>query len=232
MHAPRSIWVEINRVHTTARGLSAFTTLAAIRHPCSRFVSAFNYLMRREGTSARDNEWTTKHIGPGTSGAAEHTKTIDQFVAYLQRGADPSLWESATGVNHFKPMHKQLFFKNGSFGIDVVVCQEDWQRGIERLQAARPDLKMPDELISGHAKRSHYNSSVNHYKHTCAELEPQTRAAIEEHYKLDYCIFGYTLEPPSPGGSEGARASAAACGTPSREEYTRQMEKCKQALLG
>lgn len=210
------------RQSADARELTDFTTIGGIRHPCNRFISAFNYLVHKKTTSPADNAWTDTHIG---------TKTIDEFVTYLQqpRGTHrSSLWDAVKmGVNHFKPMHNQLFYKNGNFGVDIVMCQENLMLGIDRLKAARPDLVIPDTLASMHMKRIENSTLIDRDKRACADLEPETKAAIEKHYRLDYCIFGYTLKPPShEGAADVFDATSAACGTISRQEYTSRMAKC------
>lgn len=147
--------------------LSTFTTFSIIRHPCSRFVSAFNYLTK--GGNSGDKKWAAKNIG---------NSTLAEFVQKL----DLHQWSFAKHELHLKPQHMQLFYPNGTFGVGLLMCQEGWDVGMDRLLSVRPDMKglLP---ATTHALEMHHE--------TCAALNPETRSHIEKFYALDYC----TLNP-------------------------------------
>lgn len=174
--------------------LSTFTTFSIIRHPCSRFVSAFNYLTK--GGNSGDKKWAAKNIG---------NSTLEEFVQKL----DLHQWSFAKHELHLKPQHMQLFYPNGTFGVGLLMCQEGWDVGMDRLLSVRPDMKglLP---ATTHALEMHHEA--------CAALNPETRSHIEKFYALDYCIFNF---PSSPSEIDTKK-----CGQLSQAEYSIRRKDC------
>ena len=155
------------------REITNFVKAAHIRHPCDRFVDAFDYLSS-SSSNPGDKELKNTFIG---------NKSIDEFVMELEQ--NPELFNR---VAQFTPMSSFLFHPDGTFGIDVALCHETWDEGLNRLSNDF-NLPVPRELYS--------NESTPSPHRTCADLQPETRAAIERIYQLDYCVFGYDSLPQS-----------------------------------
>jgi hypothetical protein len=166
------------------RALTDFATAAHIRHPCERYISAFHYLKDGKGNT-HDTAWAEEHIG---------SMSIDEFVQ-SQREKN---WPGDDHYTHFNEMHPFLFHSNGEFGIDHLLCQEQWDEGIARLYSS-VGMPTPDYLLN--SSKDVTNKKPNHArenKHeSCADLQPETRQAIEEKYAMDYCVFGYASIPSS-----------------------------------
>ena len=152
------------------RQLTDFVKVAHIRHPCDRFVSAFAYLTS-DKCNPGDKEWAKKYI-KGMS--------IDDFVLQLEKNPELLQWA------HFTPMWRWVFMPEGTFGIDVAMCQETWDQSLDRLSNGF-NLPVPNELYSTHALQNKHSK--------CEDLLPKTKAAIERIYQMDYCIFGYDTLP-------------------------------------
>jgi len=152
------------------RQLTDFIKAAHIRHPCDRFISAFAYLTS-DKCNEGDKEWAKKSI---------KGKSIDEFVLELEKTPDLLTWA------HFAPMSNFLFHRDGTFGIDVALCQETWDQSLNKLSKGL-DLPVPDKLYSTHSLKNGHSK--------CEDLLPQTKAAIERIYHMDYCTFGYDSLP-------------------------------------
>jgi hypothetical protein len=153
------------------RQLSNFVKASHIRHPCDRFISAYAYLSS-DKCNEGDAEWARRHIGD---------KSIDDFALELEKDLDLRLQA------HFMPMWPFLFHPDGTFGIDVAMCQETWNQGLDKL-ANGFNIPVPDDLYTGSALLKNDHSK-------CEELRPETRAVLERVYQMDYCIFGYDPIP-------------------------------------
>ena len=113
---------------------------------------------------------------------AENTigdRTIDEYVHRLEETGFHS------NAIHFKPQYYFVESKDGkSIDVSNILCQEDWEEGTDRLAAAIghnngfPQLRTSQLLSNAHE--------------SCSDLAPDTVAAIERLYKLDYCLFGYS----------------------------------------
>ena len=154
------------------RGINDFVKAAHIRHPCSRFISAYAYLTS-DICNPGDKRWAKEHIG---------NMSLDDFILKLER--EPGL----TGKAHLRPLHHWLFYPDGTFGLDVALCQENWNESLDVLgEYLGGSDRIPKELYSSHSLQNAHNS--------CAELRPETRQAIERVYAMDYCIFGFFSQP-------------------------------------
>ena len=158
-------------MHAERRGISDFTKAAHIRHPCDRFIDAFE-LMTSDQANEGDKRWTEQYIGD---------KSIDDFVAEIEKNPEELLLEA-----HFFPMWQWLFNADGTYGLDVTMCYEAWSDGLDKLTNDF-NVPIPDGLKS-------YESETNKPS-KCQDLRPETIAAIERIYHMDYCIFGYDAIP-------------------------------------
>eukprot|EP00559_Dactyliosolen_fragilissimus_P005352 CAMPEP_0184865172 /NCGR_PEP_ID=MMETSP0580-20130426/17205_1 /TAXON_ID=1118495 /ORGANISM="Dactyliosolen fragilissimus" /LENGTH=318 /DNA_ID=CAMNT_0027364267 /DNA_START=1 /DNA_END=957 /DNA_ORIENTATION=+ len=158
------------------RSLNGFTSATTIRHPCDRFISAFNYLSSRKGNRV-DTSWADAHIG---------NYTIDEFVMNQEKKG----FHDMRNWIHFKKQH--LFVLNeGDVDIDIVMCQEEWEEGVRRLFQALGKEIIPSyfmDTFNTTSKEGH-SLKLNHRK--CSDLKDSTRRAIERYYALDYCLFEY-----------------------------------------
>jgi hypothetical protein len=194
----------------TARdATTGFATATTIRHPCDRFVSSWQY---------------TKH-DPRAKGAKSiadrfflgNYENIEDWVDYLEKY--PRQWmRIQRKVIHFTPMVHWTFHQDGNFGIDVVLCQEEWGDGVERLSEIVNIVdNVPQELLN--LRHRHTNHS------TCASLPTRTVKAIEKAYVLDMCVFGYGIF---------RSAGLAICSgrqLRSRDFYTERYRICHKELL-
>lgn len=154
------------------RGISNFVKAAHIRHPCSRFVSAYAYLTS-EICNLHDKRWAKENIG---------NMSLDEFLKKIEQ--EPTLLEWV----HFTPMWHYVFTPEGKFGLDVALCQENWNEGLDVLgEYLGGSDRIPKELYSSHSLQNAHSS--------CAELRPETRQAMERVYAMDYCIFGFSSQP-------------------------------------
>ncbi|KAL3775027.1 hypothetical protein HJC23_002694 [Cyclotella cryptica] len=175
------------------RGIDGFLTVAHIRHPCSRFISAFEYMKSDKGALG-DQSWARKNIG---------SLSIDEFVLKVQN--DPSILSKV----HFRPMVSFLFYRDGSFGIDQVICQERWNAGLRRL-ASKMKTPLPDKLFSTHVNENPHNA--------CKDLKVETRLVIEQVYRMDYCVFGYDHFPHKKESCPQSRTA--------KEHFTQRYAQC------
>mmetsp|Transcript_17934 Transcript_17934/g.51391 ORF Transcript_17934/g.51391 Transcript_17934/m.51391 type:complete len:333 (+) Transcript_17934:1-999(+) len=163
--------VQYMTLNAQERGIDNFVKAAHIRHPCSRFISAYAYLTS-DICNPGDKLWANEHIG---------NLSLDDFILKLERE------QSLTGKAHLRPLHHWLFHPDGTFGLDVALCQESWNESLDVLGEYLGSDRIPKELYSSHSLQNAHNS--------CAELRPEARQAIERVYAMDYCIFGFASEP-------------------------------------
>ena len=153
------------------RGISDFTKAAHIRHPCDRFVDAFEFMTSDQANDG-DRAWANEHIGD---------KSIDEFVLEIEKNPEDFIHEA-----HFSPMWKYLFHSDGTYGLDITMCQETWAESLDKLSSGF-NVPVQDELKT--------NEAMTNQQSKCQDLRPDTVAAIERIYRMDYCIFGYDALP-------------------------------------
>ena len=175
------------------RGISNFVKAAHIRHPCDRFVSAFAYL-KSDLCNPGDKKWANEFIGK---------KSIDEFVVETEN--NPDLLRTA----HFRSQWVWLFYRDGTFGIDAVLCQETWDESLDML-SRQFNISVPRELYFEHKLLNRHSM--------CGDLLPETRETIKRIYQMDYCIFGYDDSP---------RASCHQSKVPP-EDLKRQYQVCSE----
>ena len=83
-------------------------------------------------------------------------------------------------------MWQWLFQPDGTYGLDITMCHETWSDSVDKLSkdyslTVPVSLKTTDALVKHQSK--------------CQDLRPDTRAAIEQIYQMDYCIFEYEALP-------------------------------------
>lgn len=172
---PSSHWtVEELLENSTTRDLEGYLTATTVRNPCDRFLSAFYYLKNDPRSLQVAN--TTKHF------RIDQYDTVDAYVNdYLDK--EPIRWSQLQNFFHFTRMEHYVFFKNRTFGIDVVMCQEHWNEGVERLYK-RLNSTVPPNI------KQHFRKNKNRTT-TCDDLKPSTRESINREYAMDFCLFGY-----------------------------------------
>mmetsp|Transcript_18645 Transcript_18645/g.32055 ORF Transcript_18645/g.32055 Transcript_18645/m.32055 type:complete len:335 (-) Transcript_18645:4-1008(-) len=147
---------------------SMYQSFAIVRHPCERFLSAFNYL-QLGGRNGMDKKWARDNIG---------NLTLDEWV---QRGIRDTYF-------HLEPMWQYTFTKEDNhttMGVDKIFCQERFSEATDWVNSLL-DLRVFDTV-------PHVNKGISH--EGCMEIKDETRQAIERFYTLDYCIFGYDRGP-------------------------------------
>ncbi|CAE7194858.1 unnamed protein product [Symbiodinium natans] len=170
-----------------------FRSFSMVRHPCERFISAFTYTLTR--APEPELAWHHKNIG---------SRNVTAYVASSDFGGDV-FWKFL----HFRPQHSFLFFHNGTFGVDLLMCQDNWTKSMQRLR----EYMKPTVILPFH-KRAR---STTHSK--CSDLPKETRQRIERAYAMDMCLF-YPTDAPT------------ACSGVSANEMTARYQTCKSRVSG
>lgn len=98
------------------RGIADFHTAATIRHPCTRFISAYRFLTSDLCSRADKANREKYGISPNQS--------IDEYIHYLEK----SPWEKI--YIHFIPQYIFLLNQNRTrVDIDNIFCNEQWDEG-------------------------------------------------------------------------------------------------------
>ena len=155
----------------------SFRSFTMVRHPCERFVSAWTYVHTTDAPEP-ERQWYREHFGRGE---------LPTYVASNFFGSG-IFFEFL----HFMPQHKFVFFPNKTFGVDLLLCQDNWTRSVERLREYLKPVGVPAEI---ERKRT---LNTTHSK--CSELPNKTRQRIEKAYALDMCIFYPTGAPTACDG--------------------------------
>jgi len=168
------------------RRLTRMVKTAHIRHPCDRFISAFTYLTQagNEGDKILTDKWIAD-------------QTIDEFASNYNTAG----WNPNYEIRHFTPQVEFVFYTHdginedrehahdkpdGTFGLDLIMCTEQWEEGLDRLGDAL-GKSLPSDLRE---------KQDNHFEHqSCEELAPETREILERVYAMDYCVFDYSPLP-------------------------------------
>ena len=206
-HAP------IGRLKESARlgGIDGFVSAAHIRHPCERFISAFRYLTSTKCNKG-DQAYAKEHIGD---------MTLDQYIAHSHSKG----WKDFANWPHFKKQHLFLV-NNNEFDVDHILCQEQWDEGIERLYHAVGNDDIPSDFLHNDKEKKDESKEIHmlQNKHeTCADLNPATRRSIETYYAMDYCLFEYERVPNSKNGQCIGT-------TTTKEQFNEKFQACKQKM--
>lgn len=169
------------RSHFSVRALKnasetdGFVVATHIRDPCERFVSAFIYM--RYDDRSKGVRQHARNFGLFES------ETIEELVDWLDK---TDSWNSLkSDIFHFKPMvFWMVDADTESFGVDVVMCQEEWEEGVTRLVEKLQVKPIPRNILA------HKRVNKAHTK-TCKDLEPRYYEKIMDEYALDACLFGY-----------------------------------------
>mmetsp|Transcript_6560 Transcript_6560/g.9613 ORF Transcript_6560/g.9613 Transcript_6560/m.9613 type:complete len:330 (+) Transcript_6560:141-1130(+) len=213
-HHPISKMLE----NANERGIDVenFFKVAHVRHPCERFISAFNYLAKG-GASEGDAQQAQVH--------GIDRLSIDEFVTHITNRE----WFKKGAPIHFIPQVDYLFYKtdgvfggrsysrdrpDGTFGVDMVLCQDHWEEGLERLSRRMYHMILPQTMYN----RQNYAEK----RITCRDLQKETREMIEGIYAMDYCVFGYHSFLSDSDMCVGSFM------TP--EQFTMKYEKCKEEI--
>lgn len=142
-------------------------TFAIVRHPLSRYISAFYYL-KKGGKNAQDRFWANRHIPPD----ADH----NSFSLLLQ--SDPKVGRQM----HLRPQIDMLVDGEGRIGPDQLLCfellAEEWpafakQHGLQR--------ELPHANKTGVARSS-------------LDTTRECREIIQSFYREDFERLGYELD--------------------------------------
>ena len=157
------------------RKLTNFISATHIRHPCERFVSAYYYIMFDK---------RSKGIRPGVEAFGMwNISNINDFIDFLDEGGIMRWNQLKIQIVHFRPMVSWLLMEDYSFGIDLVLCQDNWNEGVERLVHSL-NIDVSDDLFKAR--------NVNENHPTCDSLQENHRESIMREYALDGCLFGYS----------------------------------------
>lgn len=175
----------LTSISTTPKNkLKNYVKAVTVRHPCERFISAFNYLSS-EKANLGDQRWAIKHI---------NNKTISEYVKSQEIIGFQDFKECA----HLQLQHRYIYNKR-ICGVDTILCQEQWDEGINRLfrkvRQSVPEYLMADKENAAYTREGH---ALKLRHETCADLEVETRQTIERYYAMDYCLFNYQSQPPPP----------------------------------
>lgn len=200
------------KIHSKERG---FIAAAHIRHPCERFISAFRYLTSTKCNKG-DKRYADKHIGD---------MTIDEFVMDSHNKG----WRGFGDWPHFEKQHLFLIDEN-QFGVDQILCQEQWNEGIERLYHSVGLEEVPSYLLSNKKSTEESSTKTTNSGHllkihheSCADLKPFTRQSLERYYAMDYCLFEYGQIP--------SREDGQCIGTTNtKEDFQVKFEACKKKM--
>ena len=105
------------------------------------------------------------------------------------------------------------------------------EEGVQRLESAigatsnriRTLRRMEEEMAlstMAHLKDDHKLANKHE---TCADLEPETRKALESHYAMDYCLFGFATLP------KGGEDSCVGTGK-DKNWFTVKYQECRRIL--
>ena len=172
---PSAHWtVEELLENATERHLDdGYLTATTIRNPCERFISAFHYLKADE-RAQQVAEYTARF-------EIDQFDSVDDYVRHVDE--TPQMWFRLKKFFHFLPMSHFVMKNDQTFGIDVVMCQEYWQEGVERLYS-HLNATVPDNM------NNHLRQNANNSFH-CIDLQPRTRQSLMREYAMDFCLFGY-----------------------------------------
>lgn len=163
------------RTLTNATATDGFTVATHIRNPCDRFVSAFLYI--RHDDRSRGMRQTAADFGMFES------ETTEEFVDWLEATNSWGLLKDT--MLHFRPMVNWLVMEDtDTFGVDVVMCQEQWEEGVDRLAKELNLSSVPDNLMDMKRVNEVHTTS-------CRDMEPHYGITIMNEYALDACLFGY-----------------------------------------
>ena len=110
---------------------------------------------------------------------------------------------------HFTPQHKFVFFLNKTFGVDLLLCQDNWTRSVERLREYLKPTVLPADIVRRHKRRTEHSK--------CSGLPEEIRRRIEAAYAMDMCLF-------FPNKSETA------CGPLTAGQLTGRYKTCMESI--
>ena len=166
------------------RGIDDFHTAATIRHPCSRFISAFRYL-KSDLCNERDQAHREEY-------GLNSVESVDEYVKYLEA----TQWEKV--YCHFKPQYPFILNENtDTVDVDNLLCNEQWDEGIHRIKSVVGVEEMDTRrLYNYRGLGSTSDHFLQNHHEKCLDLKPETRESLERFYAMDYCLFGYDELPP------------------------------------
>ena len=175
-----------------------YTVATHIRDPCERFVSAFHYVRF-------DNRSVGFRPEIELFGLFNHT-SIESAVSWLD---ETDQWAKLKRrIFHFKDMLNWVLLEDPvsgdhSFGVDVVMCQDQWTEGVHRLFDQLGIQAVPDDLFerklaatdvsisNGSTQQERQQMTARSKNKKCQSLPRETRVKIFDAYAMDSCVFGY-----------------------------------------
>lgn len=151
-----------------------FTVATHVRNPCDRFVSAFRYV-RYDKRSKGLRPYVDKF-------GLSNLTSVTELVEWLDE--TPERWRKLKRqIVHFRDMLSWVLNDDETFGVDVVMCQENWNEGVKRLLEQLDSSSIPKDLYDRRlASRNHQG---------CRDLPVSVQDRIFDVYALDSCVFGY-----------------------------------------
>jgi Glycosyl transferase family 64 domain/Glycosyl transferase family 90/Sulfotransferase family len=188
-------------------GVGMFDSFAIVRHPCERFLSAFQY-MAKGGRNNDDATWARENIG---------NMSMEEWV---QDGIRADYF-------HFRPMWWYMFLdpsldlpplyndgtnRNLTMGVNHVFCQEQYTEATDWVNNNFGMIfpETPRDNVGSHG--------------SCKDIPEKTRSAIEEFYAMDYCLFGYQR------GQHESQPQSCPAQTYSKEDFTQRFAVCASNL--
>lgn len=206
--------------NASERRLLDFVTATTIRHPGLRFASAFYYLKYDPIASKADDPTFLRHT---TRFKMDQVDSIEAFVTMLDDTKD--MWEDLLNTfPHFQPMTSWVLFEkpsNREFGVDVVMCQEQWNEGLDRLSRAL-HRELPEDLFD----RAQNSNQYVQVESIWNSLPQHTRNSVMKAYALDVCLFGYDDVYRPKGMTEDMCIGSVR----TRHDFTEQYQWCRQEL--
>ncbi|CAN5734472.1 hypothetical protein BH10BAC2_BH10BAC2_16430 [soil metagenome] len=161
---------------------SKYFTFCFVRNPFGRFVSLYNYARMEES-------YYHNSINPEKAKFGKHqdydllkNASLDEAVDYLVEGKLKS-WD---GGKQWLPQYKWILNTNNKISVDYIGRTENIFFDFRNLSKM---LKMDI-----HPPLNHLNKSTDAQISYKKIISPQARKKLEEYYKKDFELFGYSFD--------------------------------------
>lgn len=164
------------------RNYSKYFTFCFVRNPFERFVSLYNYARMEES-------YYHSSINPEKAKFGKHqdydllkNASIDEAVDYLMEGKLKS-WD---GGKQWLPQYKWIVNDENEITVDYIGRLENIILDFRNLSSI---LKLNLDIAVKHLNKSS-SERINYRK----LISNQARAKLEEYYKIDLQLFGYSFD--------------------------------------